>query len=129
MFMYENRVKSTFFTFRSKMNFKDIVLFTINFVKKTIQIKLDLYFKNIKGGEPSITKQSFSEARQKILPNAFIQMFYNIIEWYYRDDCYKKFMGRIELLTIDGSILEINNSQRLREEVVEGTIKLKSHVH
>ena len=50
-------------------------------------------FKNILGGEPSITKQSFSEARQKILPSAFVQMFYNIVEWYYGDDYFKKFMG------------------------------------
>jgi hypothetical protein len=90
------------------------MLFTINLVKKSLQIELDLFFEKIKGDELGITKQSFSEARQKILPRAFSQMFYHIIEWYYADDCFKKFMG-YRLLAIDGSIIEINNSKRLRE--------------
>ena len=120
IFMCDNRAKSTFFTRNCKMGFKDIMLFAINLVKKSLQIELDLFFKNIKGGEPGITKQGFSEARQKILPRAFIQMFYNIIEWYYDDDSFKKFMG-YRFLALDGFMVEINNSKRLREAYGFGT--------
>ena len=37
----------------------------LNFIKKSIQVELDAFFKNINKGE-SITKQGYSEARQKI---------------------------------------------------------------
>lgn len=40
MFLYEFRVKETYFTRigRSKMKFNDIILFILNFVKKSLQI-------------------------------------------------------------------------------------------
>lgn len=75
IFMYENRAKSTFFTRSRKMGFQDIIVFTLNFVKKSLQLELDLFCKNIKGETMSITKQSFSEARQKILPEALSKYF------------------------------------------------------
>lgn len=73
-----------------------------------------------------MTKQGYSEARQKISPTAFIEMADAIISWYYDDDSFKKFMG-YRLSAIDSSILELPNSQRLRDSFGYGegkTIKL-----
>ena len=64
IFMCETRTKSTYFTRAGKMGFKSIIIFILNFVKKSIQIELDLFMKNIKGEESTITKQGYSEARQ-----------------------------------------------------------------
>lgn len=114
IFLCESRSKPTYFTRRGKMNFKDIIVFTLNFVRKSLQIELDLFFRNIKGKETTITKQSFSEARLKILPEAFIKMFYAIVKWYYQDSDFKKYKG-YRLSAIDGSIIELNNSQKLRD--------------
>lgn len=114
IFMCENRVKSTYFTRRGKMSFQDIIVFTLNFVKKSLQLELDLFFKNIKGEAMSITKQSFSEARLKILPDAFIKIFYQIVEWYYGTVSFKTYKG-YRLSAIDGSIIELINSQILRD--------------
>lgn len=114
IFMCENRVKPTYFTRMGKMSFQDIIVFTLNFVKKSLQLELDLFFKNIKGEAVSITKQSFSEARQKISPKAFIRIFYQIVEWYYGTVLFKSYKG-YRLSTIDGSIIELNNSQILRD--------------
>jgi hypothetical protein len=114
IFMCENRAKSTYFTRMGKMSFQDVIVFTLNFVKKSLQLELDLFFKHIKGETMSITKQSFSEARQKILPEAFIKIFYQIVEWYYGTIPFKTYK-RYRLSAIDGSIIELNNSQILRD--------------
>ncbi|UNC93535.1 transposase [Candidatus Contubernalis alkaliaceticus] len=129
IFMCETRMKQTYFTRAAncKMDFKSLILFQLNFVKKTLQLELDSYLKAIKGDEESITKQAYSQARQKISPTAFIIMADAITSWYYGDEDYKTFKG-YRLSAIDASILEINNSQRLRDAFgyVEGgkTVKL-----
>jgi hypothetical protein len=108
------------------MDFKSIILFELNFVKKTLQLELDSFFKTIKGAESSITKQGYSEARQKVSPTAFIKMADTIISWYYGDGDFKKFKG-YRLSAIDASILELNNSERLRNAFGYGegkTVKL-----
>src|SRR5665648_452445 len=128
VFMCENRTKATYFTRAAhcKMNFHDLILSKLNFVKKTLQLELDSFFGTIKGVEYGITKQGYSEARQKISPTAFIKMADNIISWYYGDDDFKTFNG-YRLCAIDASILEINNSERLRNAFGYGegkTVKL-----
>ncbi|MGB4589728.1 MAG: IS4 family transposase [Clostridiaceae bacterium] len=128
VFMCENRTKATYFTRADhcKMNFQDLILFELNFVKRTLQLELDSFFKTIKGVENGITKQGYSEARQKLSPTAFVKMADNITSWYYGDDDFKTFLG-YRLSAIDGSILELNNSERLRNAYgyAEGkTVKL-----
>lgn len=114
-FMLENRMKSSYFTRRTeKMDFKDLITFSLNFVKKSLQIELDLFFKNIKGVESTMTKQAYSQARQKISPNAFIVLNEAVIKWFYKNDDFKTFRG-YRLSAIDGSVLELNNSKRLRD--------------
>jgi hypothetical protein len=112
VFMLENRAKPTYFTRNAIMKFKDLILFSMNMVKKSLQLELDDYFK-MKGSELNIRKQSYSEARLKILPEAFIKLFYHIVEEFYKDDSYKKYRG-YRLSAIDGFKLEINNSDTLR---------------
>jgi len=115
IFMCESRTKSTYFTRSAncKMDFQSLIMFGLNFVKKTLQIELDLFFETIKGGEDGISKQGYSEARQKISPTAFIKLADAIMSWYYGDDDYKTFNG-YRLSAIDGLLLELNNSERLR---------------
>lgn len=114
-FMCETRTKSTYFTRNGKMGFKILLLFALNFVKKTLQIELDSFFKNIeKSGELNITKQGYSQARKKISPIAFIKMADAIIKWFYEDDDFKTFKG-YRLTAIDGSVIKLNNSKKLRK--------------
>src|SRR5665648_139672 len=128
VFMCKSRMKSTYFTRAAncKMDFRNLIMFGLNFVKKSLQIELDSFFTIIKGAENGITKQGYSEARQKISPAAFIKMADNITAWYYGDDDFKTFNG-YRISAIDGSILEINNSEQLRNAFgyAEGkTVKL-----
>jgi hypothetical protein len=117
IFMCETRIKETYFTRigNNKMTFKSIVVFILNFVRKSLQLELDDYFNDINGTNFNVTKQAFSEARQKISPNAFIKMSDEIIKWFYKDTDFKRYKG-YRLLSIDGTVLEINNSEKLRIE-------------
>ncbi|HEY5562879.1 MAG TPA: hypothetical protein VIK72_14185 [Clostridiaceae bacterium] len=76
IFMCETRIKKTYFTRigSNKMTFKSIVVFILNFVKKSLQLELDDFFNGINGANINVSKQAFCEARQKISPTAFIKM-------------------------------------------------------
>lgn len=115
IFMCESRLKSTYFTRlgNNKMDFSSLILFCLNFVKKSIQLELDDFHKLLNLPDVSITKQGFSEARQKISPNAFMKLVDVVTEWYYQDGVMNTFKG-YRLSAIDASILEVNNSKRLR---------------
>ena len=103
MFLYKFRMKQSDFTRegRCKMNFRDIILFIINFVKKSLQIELDDFSKKIHKNDISITKQAFSQARQKVSPKAFVKMLDEVNKWFYRDTPFKKYKGyRLLLLMV-----------------------------
>lgn len=61
-----------------------------------------------------MTKQAFSQLRQKISPQAFVELNDDLVTWLYDDDSYKKFRG-YRLLAIDGSITEIPDTTENRE--------------
>lgn len=117
IFMCESRIKKTYFTRigNNKMTFKSIVVFILNFVKKSLQLELDNYFNDIDGTGVSVTKQAFSEARQKISPDSFIKMSDEVIKWFYKDTDFRRYKG-YRVLSVDGTVLEINNSEKLRSE-------------
>ncbi|RXS99759.1 IS4 family transposase [Ammoniphilus sp. CFH 90114] len=115
VFMCESRLKPTYFTREgnNKMTFVTLMLFALNFVRKSIQLELDAFSALLNPGEMGITKQGYSEARKKISPTAFIKLADVIMEWFYRDEDFKTFNG-YRLCAVDASILELNNSDRLR---------------
>lgn len=56
------------------------------------------------------TKQSFSEARQKLLPDAFTLLNDELIRAYYEDGEFNTFQG-FRLLAVDGSVMELPNTE------------------
>jgi hypothetical protein len=114
LFMFTNRTKNTYFTKKTvKMNFQDAIYFILKGLRKTLQIEIDDWFEFL-GGENTMTKQAFSQLRQKIKPDSFIQLNDNYVTWFYSDDNFKKYKG-YRLLSIDGSITEIPNTINNRE--------------
>lgn len=114
MFLFDNRTKASYFTRRTaKMNFIEAIYFILKRLRKTLQIELDEWFEFI-DGEKSMTKQAFSQLRQKIKPKAFIELNDGFINWFYDDDNFKKYKN-FRLLSIDGSITEIPNTAINRE--------------
>lgn len=111
-FLRAHRLKDTYFTRSSgKMHFSDAIYFILKGIKKTLQIELDNWF--FEQGKESMTKQSFSELRQKISPQAFVELNDIFVTQFYETE-YKKYKG-YRLLAIDGSITEIPNTKLNRE--------------
>lgn len=84
IFMITNRKKSTYFTKDTvKMDFRDAIYFILKGLRKTLQIEIDDWFEFL-GGDNSMTKQAFSQLRQKIKPDAFIQLNDNFVIWNFK---------------------------------------------
>ena len=116
LFMCESRMKPTYFTRQgnNKLDFKSTILFSLNFVKKSMQIELDAFFNKLNLSDVNISKQGYSEARKKISPLAFVKLSSAIVDWFYHDNSFHTFCG-YRLCAIDGSILELNNTESLRK--------------
>ena len=96
------------------MRFKDIILFILNFGKKSLQVELDNFSKNIRGKNDGVTKQAFSEARQKISHEAFIILNMETVKKVYTATDLNTYMG-YRLCAVDGSTIELQNTEELRK--------------
>jgi hypothetical protein len=97
------------------MGFKDTILFMLNMINKSLQTELNSFFEKVLNKDTTISKQAFSENRQKIDPKAFIELNDRIIKVIY-DECdeYELWNG-YRLTAVDGSIIELPNTEELRE--------------
>ena len=85
-------------------------------INKSLQIELTNFFEVILKRDKVIPKQTFSENRQKISPNAFIELNDGIIDVIYNEcDEYSLWNG-YRLSAIDGTTLELPNTEILRNE-------------
>lgn len=97
-----------------KVNFADIILIILNTLRKTTQLEIDCFLqKYLPSKTTGYTKQSFSEARHKILPEAFVLLNQLLIELFYSDGKFKKFKN-YRVLGIDGSKMQLPNNERTR---------------
>ncbi|WP_099355790.1 IS4 family transposase [Fredinandcohnia onubensis] len=114
-FMCDSRMKATYFSREGgKLTFPEIILFVLNLVTKSLQIELNDFFDLIKKEGETISKQGFSQARKKIKPEAFKMLFDTITTWFYQSNNSPNYMG-FRLYAVDASIIEIANTQRLRD--------------
>lgn len=115
IFKCSNRISPSYFTRSGKMGFKETVLFALNMVNKSLQLELNDFFRKVLKRNDSISKQAFSENRQKISPKAFIELNDSIIKTIYDKDSEFKLWNGYRLNAIDGSILEIPNTESTQE--------------
>src|SRR6056297_1411967 len=116
IFMIKNRKNPQDFSRKRKMGFKDTLLFMMNMVKKTLQVELNKFLEEILDKTELISKQAYSEARKKIKPEAFIELNNNVINGLYRDVEDLELWNGYRLCAIDGTVLEIPNTEKLRKE-------------
>ena len=114
LFKCSNRVKPEYFSRNGKMGFKDTMLFMMNMIKKSLQLEINNFFEIVlKRGLP-VTKQAYSEARQKIEPKAFIELNDRINKVIYEECNEYELWNGYRVSAIDGSVLEIPNTESLR---------------
>jgi Transposase DDE domain len=112
-FFCEVRLKPAYFSREGKMGFVNTIAFMLNNTKKSLQFELDHFFNVIHATECSISKQAFSEARQKLSPKAFIILFQAVVQQFYESNDFKTYRD-FRILAIDGSTLELQNTEELR---------------
>lgn len=121
-FLDEVRLYQKAFTRERKMGFTKLIAFILNLTRKSLQLELDEFMAVLQDSDISITKQSFSEARLKISPDAFKILFQEIVKGFYTATDITTYRG-YRLLAIDGTTLELPNTEELRIEFGSATNK------
>lgn len=116
IFKCSNRTDPSYFTRSGKMGFKETVLFMMNMVNKSLQVELNDFFETVLKRKDTISKQAFSENRQKISPKAFIELNDAIIDVIYTECDELKLWNNYRVCAIDGTTIEIPNTELLRNE-------------
>jgi hypothetical protein len=112
-----SRLNEKDFTRTRKVGFTTLVFMILNMVRKSTQLEIDDFIKKFGGDEfdpITYTKQSFSEARQKLNPEAFNILNDEFTEKFYEYGDFKTYKG-FRILAIDGSCIEIPNIKDLRK--------------
>lgn len=116
IFKCSNRISPSNFTRLGKMGFKETLLFTLNMVKKSLQLEISNFFKEILKKDGSISKQAVLENRLKINPHAFVELNDAIIKVIYDKDGEFKLWNGYRLSAIDGSAIEIPDTESAKEK-------------
>ena len=116
LFKCNNRKNISDFSRNSKMGFKETILLMLNMVTKTLQIEINSFFETVLKKDYSVTKQAYSEARQKIEPKAFIDLNDKVNEVVYGGSYKYELWNGYRLSAIDGTVLELPNTELLRNE-------------
>lgn len=113
----KSRLSEKDFTRCRKVGFVTLLCMILNMIKKSTQLEIDDFMKKFGPDDErysTYTKQSFSEARQKLSPEAFRILNNGFVQKYYEDNDYKKYKG-FRLLAVDGSSIEVPNTEELRK--------------
>lgn len=96
-----------------KLGFKNTLLNLMNFNNRTQTIELDRFFE-LTGADTEVTKQAFSEARQKIDPMAIKELYESTLEEVPGNTELSTFKG-YTVTGIDGSTVALDNMPELIE--------------
>lgn len=111
-FKEESKQVTTDFTRNRKVDFEKLIHMILRPIKRSLQIEIDEFTSQYIDEEiGTYTKQSFSEARQKLKPKAFKILNDVLIEEYYKDRKREEY----RILAIDGSKIQIPNNIKTRE--------------
>lgn len=110
-FMCFARRDPSCFSREGKIGFVNLVGFMLNFVKKSMQMELDLFMEMVKE-QKTISKQAFSQARQKISHEAFKELFKDTADMAYTTEDMDTLKG-LRILAVDGTSLALENSPEL----------------
>ena len=111
--MLENKYKKRqeYFTRKRKISFKDIILFELGTLKKTLSLEIQDFIKRTNKEE--FSKQAYSKAREKVNPEVFKELNEDIVEGTYKGE-HKRYEGYV-ILAIDGSTVQLPNTKGVRE--------------
>jgi len=112
-FLEQARKIKTAFTRRRKMPFCDIIYFIMSCSNRSLQRELDEYFH--KKGEETVSRQGFSEARENIKHEAFIELNELLVQKFEQEDGEIATYRGYRLFSTDGSLIDLPNTKQLRD--------------
>ena len=108
LFINSHKFISSNFTRNRKLGFKELIVCLLRFTRLGLQTELDLFYRDISGSPnnfKSISKSTFSQARQKLKPSVFIELNKELINYFEDNTSYKKMWKGKRVIAIDGSII------------------------
>ena len=123
-----NRQSSQDFSRESKLGFVKYILMLLNFMKKSLQIEVNTFFKHVLGESVGVKRQSLSDAREKILDSAFMEIYElsaaNALaladaDLYSGGSLTSRTGYRVS--AVDGSLVRLENSEELAREYGSST--------
>lgn len=110
-FLQRARRRAVDFTRNRKMGFSRLILFMMNLVRCSTQTALDRFFELIGASDTHMAQQSFSEARQKLRPEACRELFLNTTQCVYAN-AVDRWHGMV-VVAVDGSKIQLPNDKQL----------------
>jgi hypothetical protein len=110
------------------VGFVNYVMMVLNFMKKSVQIEMNNFFKRILELTVGARRQSFDEARKKISEGAFEEIYEMSVtdamemeDWEYWNGAKMRTLEGYRITAIDGSLLRLENSKELKREYGQTT--------
>ena len=99
-----------------KFTFQDIILFQLQKKSGSYQTEIDLYFNSLSVTYDCFpTSSAYTQARQKLSENAYIELNKSACDQFYQTNKFKKWKG-YRVLGIDGSTLGLPNHDEVKAE-------------
>ena len=106
--------KPTDFTRKRKIGFKGVLVSVLINLKRSLAIEVDHFIKKLDVEDTlEYTKQAYSNARQNLKPEAFIDLNEIVLEETYQDNfkTYKNY----RVIAVDGSTVQLPNTKEMRQ--------------
>jgi len=113
-FIEKSKKKTSYFTRRRKLSFDGYIWYLLSNIKRSLTTGLHAFAQTFKQEQETLSKQAFSQGRQKIRPEAFRELMDLTSSMFYESADYEKWHG-MRLTAIDGSRLNLPTSKELAE--------------
>jgi hypothetical protein len=115
-FKVDGRMSAEHFSRDSKMGFAEMCFLILRGSKRSLQAAIYTFLHESKSQWDTYSKQAFSQRRQFIRPEAFLQLFRSIIDDFYVDSsnnvgCFRD----MHVFAIDGTTYNLPNTPELKE--------------
>ena len=119
--IFSNELKSEYkvskedFTRKRKQDFPLLILFMMNFLKKSLSLEIENFTSLFKSSTTKFSKSAFVQARKKIKPQVFEKLSQLLVNEFYTDnELAVKLWKGYRLLAVDGSRVTLPITKELK---------------